>query len=70
MLSVRPGITCPSSISFIRESQDLAKVTDPEHYYINSILPQKLDGYAKYVRTMSFLGDLKCIFSTIISLFS
>ena len=45
VLSVRPGITCPSSLVFIRESQSLAKVKDPEDYYINYILPQKLDGY-------------------------
>ena len=68
VLSVRPGITCPSSISFIRESQDLAKAKDPEDYYINYILPKKVDGYVKYVRSMSFLSDLKCILSTFLSL--
>ena len=42
VLSVRPGITCPSSLQYIRESQVLANVPDPEGYYINNILPVKL----------------------------
>ena len=69
VLAVRPGITCPSSVEFIRESHSLAKAADPEYYYIHTILPAKLLGYVEYVETMSLAGDLKCLISTFCSVF-
>ncbi|MBE7324821.1 sugar transferase [Nocardioides sp. Y6] len=65
ILSVRPGITDPASIAFRREAEELAEVVDPERHYVEVILPRKVAMYRDYVRTRSFVGDLKIIFRTL-----
>lgn len=62
--TVRPGITDPASIAFRNEEEILGCSEDPEICYREKILPRKLDLYEEYVRTQSFLGDLKLIFKT------
>lgn len=69
ILSVRPGITDWASIKMIDENQVLAKSHDPQQFYANKILPQKLAYAVKYVRTRSFLTDLIIIFATIGKIF-
>ncbi len=51
--SVLPGITDPASIEFRNEEQLLTQATDPERYYRDVILPQKLDLYEEYVTNRS-----------------
>lgn len=65
VLSVRPGITDPASVKFRREAELLAKAPDPEQYYIDVLIPQKLALYVEYVRTRSSLGDLRILASTL-----
>lgn len=43
ILEVRPGITDPASIEFRDENELLSRQSDPEAYYIDTILPRKLD---------------------------
>jgi lipopolysaccharide/colanic/teichoic acid biosynthesis glycosyltransferase len=64
ILSVRPGITDPASIAFRNESELLAQASDPERYYREVLLPQKVAMYADYVRTRSLLGDLRVLIAT------
>ncbi len=64
ILSVRPGITDPASIAFRNESELLAEASDPELYYREVLLPQKVAMYAEYVRTRSLLGDLRVLIAT------
>ena len=64
ILSVRPGITDPASIAFRNESELLAQADDPERYYREVLLPQKVAMYAEYVRTRSLLGDLRVLIAT------
>lgn len=64
VLDVRPGITDPASIKFRNESELLAQAEDPEQYYIEVIMPEKLRLYLDYVRNHSFLGDIFLIFKT------
>ena len=47
-LSVRPGITDPSSLLYLDESELLARAADPEREYIEVILPRKLQCAADY----------------------
>lgn len=65
VLDVRPGITDPASIKFRNENELLAEADDPEKYYIEVIMQEKLDLYLEYVRNASFLYDIKLIFKTL-----
>ncbi len=65
VLTVQPGITDPASIYYRNEEELLAQTDDPEAYYRDHVLPHKLDLYEEYVRTRSFLGDIRLIFKTI-----
>jgi len=65
VLSVRPGITDEASIEFSRESELLAGSADPEGTYRDEILPRKLELYVRYVRSRSFVGDLRILARTL-----
>lgn len=64
VLDVRPGITDPASIKFRNENELMEKAEDPEKYYIEVIMQEKLKLYLEYVKNHSFLGDLGLIFKT------
>lgn len=63
-LDVRPGITDPASIRFRNENELLEKAEDPEKYYIEVIMQEKLKLYLEYVDNASFWYDIKLIFRT------
>lgn len=65
VLEVRPGITDPASIKFRNENELMAQAGDPEQYYINVIMQEKLRLYLEYVDNQSFLYDLWLIFATL-----
>jgi lipopolysaccharide/colanic/teichoic acid biosynthesis glycosyltransferase len=65
VLSVRPGITDPSSLEFIDESDALARATDPEREYVEVILPRKLECAAEYARRATLATDLRVIGRTL-----
>lgn len=64
VLDVRPGITDPASIKFRNENELLENAEDPENYYIEVIMQEKLRLYLEYVEKQSFWYDLKLIFQT------
>lgn len=65
VLSVRPGITDPASLSFRDESEVLARAVDPEREYVEVVMPAKLRLAADYVRHASLAGDLRLILATL-----
>lgn len=65
VLDVRPGITDPASIKFRNENQLLDKADNPEEYYINVIMQEKIRLYLEYVENHSLWYDIKLIFQTI-----
>ena len=65
VLEVRPGITDPASIKFRNENELMAQAGDPEQYYINVIMQEKLRLYLEYVDNQSFLYDLWLSFATL-----
>jgi lipopolysaccharide/colanic/teichoic acid biosynthesis glycosyltransferase len=69
IFSVRPGITDFASIEFRDENTILALSKDPEHEYIQNILPRKIHHYKKYVDERTFFSDFILIFKTIRSIF-
>lgn len=64
VLDVRPGITDPASIKFRNENELMEKAENPEDYYINVIMQEKIKLYLEYVKNASFFYDLKLIFKT------
>ena len=64
VLDVRPGITDLASICYRNENELLERVDNPETYYIETILPDKLRINLDYVHHQSFWGDLGLIFKT------
>lgn len=64
VLNVRPGITDPASIRYRNENELLEKADNPEQYYINVIMQDKIKLYLDYVDNHGFWYDLKLIFQT------
>lgn len=64
VLDVRPGITDPASIKFRNENELMEKAENPEEYYINVIMQEKIRLYLEYVANHSFWRDLGIIFKT------
>ena len=64
VLDVRPGITDPASIKFRNENELMEKAEDPEKYYIEVIMQEKLELYLEYVSNHTFWGDIMLIFKT------
>jgi lipopolysaccharide/colanic/teichoic acid biosynthesis glycosyltransferase len=64
VLDVRPGITDPASIKFRNENELMEKTDDPEKYYIEVIMQEKLKLYLEYVNHNSFWGDVGLILKT------
>ena len=65
VLDVRPGITDPASIKFRNENDLLDKAENPEEYYINVIMQEKIRLYLEYVENHNLWYDIKLIFQTI-----
>ena len=66
VLLVKPGITDLASIEFRNENDILSKQKDPNQYYIDVIMPQKIEINLKYLKNRSLLNDVKVIFKTFI----
>ena len=64
VLDVRPGITDPASIRYRNENELLAQVEDPDRYYVEVIMQDKLQLNLEYVEKQSFRFDLQLNFKT------
>lgn len=67
VLSVRPGITDPCSIYLRNESEILAKAENPERFYVETLLPEKLRISGEYVKNRGFFSDIRIIVQTVLS---
>ena len=65
VLSVRPGITDPSSLAYRDEETVLDTASDPEHFYRTCILPDKLARSSAYLQHITFSSDLRIILQTL-----
>ncbi len=64
-LSVRPGITDPSSLLYLDEAELLARAADPEREYVEVILPRKLQCAADYAAQASLRSDMGVLLRTL-----
>jgi lipopolysaccharide/colanic/teichoic acid biosynthesis glycosyltransferase len=65
VLQVKPGITDTASIQFRNENELLAQAAEPEQYYIQHVLPAKLQLNQHYISNKSALLYFKIILGTI-----
>jgi lipopolysaccharide/colanic/teichoic acid biosynthesis glycosyltransferase len=69
ILDLRPGITDMASISFRNENEILDKQPDPEKYYIDHIMPQKIQLNDVFIQHPTLANYLKIIFLTAAKIF-
>jgi lipopolysaccharide/colanic/teichoic acid biosynthesis glycosyltransferase len=65
VLQVRPGITDLATLVYRNEEEILAQAEDPEQYYRQVVLPEKLRLNLEYQEKRSLLRDLRLIFLTL-----
>ena len=70
VLDVRPGITDMASIRYRNENELLEAVDNPDLYYVEVIMQDKLRINLEYVKKHSFWFDLKLIFKTFYTIIS
>lgn len=66
ILRVRPGITGLASLKYRNEVELLKQADDPESYFINTIIPDKLRYNKLYISKQNFFFDLYLILLTVI----
>ena len=64
VLDVRPGVTSLASIRYRNENELLDKAEDPDQFYIDVVMQDKLAIDLEYVQNASFWYDIKLIFRT------
>jgi len=62
IFSVKPGLVGPNQILGRNEEESYPQGVDPDTYYIEEILPQKLPLDLQYIQKKSLLLDLKYLF--------
>lgn len=67
ILSVPPGITGVTQIRYRNEERLLAEQADPETYYREVLLPQKIASDLEYVRTRSLATDVRLLLETVVA---
>ena len=68
VLDVRPGITDAASIKYRNENDILATQPEPERYYIEVIMQDKLRINLDYVANHTIRGDLRLILNTFLAI--
>lgn len=68
IFSVRSGITSPASIVFSDEEYLMNQVQDPEKFYIQEIMPYKIELNFYYINHQSFFYDIWLIIATLLKI--
>jgi len=66
VLEVKPGITDLASIRYRDENDLLGEAEDPDTFYINTIMPDKLALNLEYINNNNIFVDIYIILKTII----
>jgi len=65
VLNILPGITDYASIEFKNENDLLSNAKDPEQFYIDVILPQKIKLNQRFIENRNLRNYIKIIFKTV-----
>lgn len=69
VFQIRSGVSSPASILFSDEEVLMNRVKDPESFYIEQLLPYKIELNLYYIENRSFLGDIYLMIITVFKLF-
>ncbi len=69
IMKIRPGLSDRASVKYRDEEKILALAHDPENYYLEKILPDKIRLAKEYVSDITFQKDISIIIETLKSLF-
>lgn len=61
----RPGITSTSAVINTNESEKMAENVNPNEYYVNELLPQKMEINLNDLRNCSWFNDIKIMWRTV-----
>ncbi|HLV38838.1 sugar transferase [Xanthomarina sp.] len=65
VLNAKPGITDYASIMYRDEAELLNEASNPEQFYIENIMPKKIELNKKYINSQGLITDFKIIVKTI-----
>ena len=65
VLSVRPGLTDPASLAYRHEQELLEEQDDPQQFYVEELLPEKVRLSVEYVENQSMRRDAELIRDTL-----
>ena len=68
-LLLAPGISGEASIAYRYENELLKDKEDPEQYYIDTVLPDKMAINLKYTANVGVWRDIKVLFRTVMCVF-
>ncbi len=68
ILSVKPGVTCLSSIDFINEENSFTNENNSIEYIMKNIMPKKIKLNIDYINNMNLKNDIFIIIKTIIKI--
>lgn len=68
IFSVRSGISSPASIVFSDEEYLMNQVQDPEKFYIEKIMPYKIELNLYYIEHQNFFYDIWLIIATLLKI--
>jgi lipopolysaccharide/colanic/teichoic acid biosynthesis glycosyltransferase len=70
IFQVRSGITSPASIVFSDEEYLMEQVKDREKYYIEQVMPYKIELNRYYIRNQGFFNDIWYLVATLLKIVS
>ena len=65
VLAYAPGVTDPASLAYRDEASLLASVPDPERYYVEVVMPEKIRLNLEYAEKATLLSDIRIIARTV-----
>ncbi len=65
VLKVLPGITDYASLEYRNENQLLSTAIDPERFYINEIMPRKIELNYRFISNRNFKNYFSILFLTV-----
>lgn len=65
VLKIKPGLTGLASLKYKDEDELLKTAENPEAFYLNTILPNKIELNKLYIKSKSLTLDIKIIIKTI-----
>jgi lipopolysaccharide/colanic/teichoic acid biosynthesis glycosyltransferase len=69
VLALTPGLTDPATVEFRNEEELLAVEAEPERFYIEVVMPRKIEMNLRYAETATTLTDLGVLLRTGAALF-